>query len=354
MFNDTWLASNVTLNGRNFTAVNESDDDSFTSAEVTAMLLCHGLLGTLGFLENLGVILVILHNRLVMLDVPSVWFVLSLATSDAVTCVVINIFVHIINNLNTTDAYGQTIEHIAILFRFVVLSSTGSLFILTFNRFLSVYNSLRYPAIMTTSKAKGLVLVPWIIASILCAFNEYSRWGERQNRNFVLCAYYGTLILLVSAMNIYIFKQAREKSKEIKRLESIILGPNARSSTKEYRLAIRLLIITLTLLGSTVSLAVVERAYGSRERHISTQFMRTFIWWAVAMELNAIVDPFIYSINYPIFRRYFRKIRNRLSRRNKVVPSVSFHKESGAVTINMTTTTKCYMHDDEDSKEANF
>lgn len=178
MFNDTWLASNVTLNGRNFTAVNESDDDSFTSAEVTAMLLCHGLLGTLGFLENLGVILVILHNRLVMLDVPSVWFVLSLATSDAVTCVAINIFVHIINNLNTTDAYGQTIEHIAILFRFVVLSSTGSLFILTFNRFLSVYNSLRYPAIMTTSKAKGLVLVPWIIASILYALSTSTRAGE--------------------------------------------------------------------------------------------------------------------------------------------------------------------------------
>jgi hypothetical protein len=45
----------------------------------------------------------------------------------------------------------------AIIVQFAMFSSTGNLSLLTFNRFLSVYSSLRYTAFMTINRAKRLV-----------------------------------------------------------------------------------------------------------------------------------------------------------------------------------------------------
>ena len=69
MFNNTRFASNVSLKTRNFTKMN---DGLLTGEEVMAMQLCHGFLGAIGLLENLGVILAILfHKPRILLDFPS-------------------------------------------------------------------------------------------------------------------------------------------------------------------------------------------------------------------------------------------------------------------------------------------
>jgi hypothetical protein len=265
MFNDTWRASNATSNGRNFTTIHKTDDDdSFTGAEVTAMQLCHGFLGAVGFLENVGVILVILFNR-IMLDFPANWFVLSLAISDAVACIVTVLVI----NINTIR--GQNVEILTVLFRFLVLSGCGNLFILTLNRFLSLYNSLRYAARMTTRRAKLIVWVPWVTSFILCAFEAYSNWVKRK-KTFVGGPYYSALILSITAMNMYMFKQARQKSKEIKPLESAVLGPKATSSMREYRLVIRLLIVTFTFFISCIPLMVIWLVYQTELGTASTSF----------------------------------------------------------------------------------
>ena len=164
MFNSTWLGTNATWNRRNFTtAVNESDHDFFTATEKAGMMLCHSFLGAVGFLENLGVVLVVLKNR-IMLDCPGNWFVLSLALGDALMCIVVNLVV----DITLAQRY---LPFLSTVFRFLMLSTSGNLFMLTFNRFLSLYNSLRYPALMTTKRAKCLTLLPWIISFFIYAVN---------------------------------------------------------------------------------------------------------------------------------------------------------------------------------------
>ena len=141
----------------------------FTSAELVVIKMLYGLLGSIGLVENVGVILVILFKN-IMLEVPSNWFVLSVAIADIITCSagIALVFIMDVQNSNTL------IVVFAFIFQFAMLSSTGSLSLLTFNRFLSVYTLLRYPAIMTVSRAKFLVGLPWIAAGFLLAVIGYS------------------------------------------------------------------------------------------------------------------------------------------------------------------------------------
>lgn len=315
MFNTTLAVSNISWKSRNFTTVT-IDDSSLPSSEIILTQLCHGLLGTIGFLENVAVVMVILFNKSrILLDFPSNWFVLSLAVIDALTCVVINLVV------NIYFIAGRKIDILVTMVRFVAHCTSGNLFVLTLNRFLSVYNCLRYPAIMTVSRAKRLVLLPWVIGLLLCPLYEYSRWAKLPDMTYVGGAYYGTIILSITALNIYILKQARDKSKKIKELEMAVLGKRTESSMKDYRLVIRLLIVSLTFFSSAIIFMVSARQYQNEEIRRSLSFKRNFIWCSTAMQFNAIIDPVVYSINHPIFTKYMNKIRSRLSRRNKVCPS---------------------------------
>ena len=322
MFNFTWLATNGTWYGSNFTtAVNESDDDVFTASEKAGMMLCHGFLGAVGFLENLVVVLVTLKNR-IMLDCPGNWFVLSLAVGDALMCIVVNLLV----NINFLSY--QKVPFLATVFRFFILSTCGNLFMLTFNRFLSLCNSLRYPAQMTIVRAKCLTLLPWSIAFFICASYDLVK-----PRGSIGSVYYCALISSIIALNIYIFKHVRDKSKVTKRLELAVCGPKP-TSYREHLLAVRLMIVSFTFFVSFIPIFVFGRIYNSSDSPLSKSFIRIFIWYSVAFHVNAIVNPLVYSTNHLVFRRYFVIIRNRLCRRNVVTPiNLWYHEDRGAVAI---------------------
>ena len=81
MFHSAWKASNSSLYNKNFTTNKKSDDNFLNNTEIIGILLCHSFLGIIG-LVNIGVILVITFNR-IMLDIPANWLVVSLAIADA-------------------------------------------------------------------------------------------------------------------------------------------------------------------------------------------------------------------------------------------------------------------------------
>ena len=322
MFHNTSLASNAIWYGTNLTTANKSDVDVLTKAEIAAMRLCHSFLGSVGVLENLGVIFVILLNR-ILLDFPANWFVLSLAIADAITCVVMNVF----ENMYAIAGL-KYLEVPVIAIRFVALASVGNLFLLTFNRFLSIHNSLKYHKIMTTSRAKCLVICPWIIAFILSPIYELLSLAELSQISYIVGIYYGALIISIILLNTYILKIARDKSKKIKRLEMQIMGRKTRYSTMEYLLSVKLLIVFVTFLASTVPLMAFSEAYKDEKSRRSVSFHRIFVWCVLAMELNAVVDPFVYSIDHPIFKRYLDKVLNLISPRNRIIPKETANQGS--------------------------
>ncbi|CAB4026980.1 cannabinoid receptor 1 isoform X3, partial [Paramuricea clavata] len=222
--------------GNNTTHSNASNHrgQTFGDSECIIIRILFVFTGSVGLLENIAVVAIILHNR-IMLDFPSNWFVLSLAIADAIFCFAAIPF---INALCTGASH---IFLIGVVAQFVSIASAGNLFILTFNRFLSVYNSLRYPGLMTYRRAKCLVVIPWGIAFLMSALVGISVQAGIQNIAYLHSSYYTTLIILTSGLNIYMFKLARSKRRVTVQQQSAVLAAGDKSLRKEFRLLIRLL-----------------------------------------------------------------------------------------------------------------
>lgn len=311
-FNASLLNSSASFNGMNLTKT--TPDPVFTATQITTFQLCHGFAGSVGFIENIGVLIVILCNQ-IMLDFPSNWFILSLAVADAFTCLATILFVFTINTNGVSFLFGHFLA-------FALLSSAGNLFMLTFNRFLSVYDSLRYPAKMPIRRAKRLVFIPWIIGFLLCAFNVFSYHENIEITQYIQKIYYSALILSITSFNMYMLKKAREKRKETERLRTAVLGRNCKVFMKNDHRLVRLLIVSATFFGSVIPPMLISYSYPTEIARHSPRFQRMITWFALPILLNAITDPLIYTTNHPIFKRYLNRFRNWLLGRNVVIAKV--------------------------------
>ena len=105
----------------------------------------------------------------------------------------------------------------------VWLASLGTLFLLTFNRLLSVVDSFAYPRLMTSARAKALVVLNWILSLIVTVYPLLMPWPSLNTTN--LGRYYVVIITaLVIMFNIYLFREARIQNKKIKRQNQIVTG----------------------------------------------------------------------------------------------------------------------------------
>ena len=191
--------------GSNITHSNAGNHrQTFVDSECIIIRFLFVFTGSVGLLANIAVVAIILHNR-IMLEFPSNWFVLSLAIADAIFCFAA---IPLINALCSGASYLILIGVIA---QFLTIASAGNLFILTFNRFLSVYNSLRYPGLMTYRRAKCLVVIHWGIAFLMSVLVGISVQAGNQNMAYLHSSYYTTLIILTIGLNIYMFTLARSK-----------------------------------------------------------------------------------------------------------------------------------------------
>jgi hypothetical protein len=104
----------------------------------------------------------------------------------------------------------------------VWLASLGTLFFLTFIRLLSVVDSFAYPRLMTSARAKALVVLNWILSLIVTVYPLLMPWPSL---NTNLGRYYVVIITaLVIMFNIYLFREARIQNKKIKRQNQIVTG----------------------------------------------------------------------------------------------------------------------------------
>ena len=306
----TNLFANLTGND-NLTVANASSlQNFFTETECFMIRFLFVFIGSVGLLENTAVVIIILNNR-IMLDYPSNWFVLSLAAADWIFC-----FAAIL--LTYALCTGSTSFVIGIVAQFLSVASGGNLLILTFNRFLSVYNSLRYPGLMTCSRAKCLVIIPWAIAFLMSAVIGISVQVGVKNLNYLHASYYALLFLLTNALNAYMFKIAREKRRVTMQQQNAVLAVGKKKLMKnEFRLLIRLFFVTLTFQATCVTTTILLYLYPTLAARQTRSFVEKMIWCLLAILFNAAVDPLIYSTNHPIFRRHLKKLRNRFRRENK-------------------------------------
>ena len=314
--NDSWISNLSTESNLSI----KNDGSPFDTAKILAVQLSHSILGAVGFIENIVVVLVVLRKRTTLLGIPSNRFVLSLALADAVVCLAAISAVACFTTGRNYDIFCNIIQ-------FALLVSVGNLLLLTFNRFLAVYTSLRYPALMTTERAKGLQVAAWIMAVIFSVLGPLSKQPGFKFLVYVKNAYYTMNILIIISFNVYLLKQAKDKRK----MSTHNGGPVSKVLFKrDFRLVIRLLILNLIFFGSCVPLMIIFHIYSSKESRQSASYVRKVVWCYFAVLLNAVANPFVYGVKLPVFQRWIEK---RKQLRVRVAPKNLLHATAAVINI---------------------
>lgn len=188
--------------------------ESYLSDDERAILT--GVYATLSFLGLLGngVVIYVVISLRCYFDVPANIFILSQACSDFGTAISLVIYI--------VHMYVWIWDVFFWYTAVVWLASLGSLFLLTFNRLLSVIDSFAYPRLMTLARAKTLVLINWILALVVTLYPLLVPWPSL---NTNLGRYYVVIITaLVILFNIYLFREAKIQNEKIKRQNRIVTG----------------------------------------------------------------------------------------------------------------------------------
>ena len=214
--------------------------ESFKPGEFVLAKFLLGLFNFVGLVENIVVTVAILTNY-ILWDIPSNWFVLSLAIVYTLFCVYAGvIFIHF-QPTKHLPSLMKSVWFIEPLARVSYLSSSSSLFIVMFNRFLSIYDSLKYPSRITLERAKRLIIIVWSVAIFMTILTDI--WSPIDFLSFI-CFTLSSLSTIV--LNIYLFNKASNQRKTIKRQHVTVITGQKRSMMSEYRSFFRLAMVTFT------------------------------------------------------------------------------------------------------------
>ena len=196
-----------------FSSVSRSTEIYLTSNERAILTVVYVVLSFLGLFGN-GVVIYVIISMRYYLDVPTNVFILSQAISDFGTALSLSIYIVHMYIWIWDVFYWYTAV--------VWIASLGSLFLLTFNRLLSVANSFTYTHRMTSSRAKALVVLNWILALFVTVYPLLMPWASL---NTQLGRYYIVVIAaMVIIFNVYLFRVAKTQNQKIKRQNRILTG----------------------------------------------------------------------------------------------------------------------------------
>ena len=205
------------ITNMSFSTLNQSFDSSkivstfglyLSSAETASVISFFVFFGTVGFLENFILIPSILLTDQ-FADTPSNIFILSLACADLLVCgLSVPLFVY--NCCHPIFAIFATVS------KFNAVASTGSIFTLSLDRYISLVRGLQYQKVMTFKRTISLVAGTWIAASSVVTFSTIDL---RIARYFL-----GFYILTTIVMYMYMYNIGRKHRKDLARQVHAVAG----------------------------------------------------------------------------------------------------------------------------------
>lgn len=292
----------------------------FSPNELCLITTALVLISVIGTFQNLMVVAAVFLSRNRLLDIPSSWFVLSLATADLFVCgvsvptYIIHLYIYF---WEPFLAFGQ----------FTTLISAGSLVLLTFNRFLSIYDTLGYIKRMTVLRAQLLATGMWLLAITLTMISTLGKIYNTDNLVFVSIAYYVIINILTGGFHLYMFRVSWVKTKAIRGQRLVVLSGQQKNAIQEYNHLFRLVIIVGTYVITWVPFAATLAVTPENEERRSRSFQRQFALFYTLLSMNSAIDPFLYFLRSHEFKMFTQKVNRVLSRtQRRVRPQTeSFH-----------------------------
>ena len=267
-----------------------------TEGETTGLVVFLVFFGLTGFLQNLVLILSISLTD-GFADTPANLFILSLACADLLLCAVsaplliYNIYYSIFNIYTTVSI-------------FVVAATTGSIFLLTLNRFVSTVRPLKYPKIMTFERSVAMIGVVWFLATLASVVALATLFIEK--KTFPIIPYVVVFYITSSiVMYVYMYNLGRKHSKHIAQQMHAITG-QTQATIDEFRALTSLFMIAGCFAACWLPLAIASSFINRFED--PAQFYRTFCFTSPLSLVNAVVDTIVYYYRVNGFRLSLKKL----------------------------------------------
>ena len=292
----------------------------FTPHELRLVTAALVMISVVGTFQNLMVVVAMFVSRNRLLDIPSSWFVLSLATADLFVCG-ISVPIYIIH------LHASFWEPFLGFGQFTTLVSGGSLFLLTFNRFLSIYDTLGYLKRMTVPRAQVFAMGVWLLAVTLTILTTVGKIYDIDNVVFVSIVYYVIINILTVTFHLYMFRASFMKTKAIRGQRVMVLSGQQKNTIQEYNHLFRLLVVVGTYVLTWVPFSAALSGTPDKEERLSRSFQRQFALFYTLLATNSTVDPFLYFLRSDEFKMFTQKVKRFLSLpQRRVEPQiVAFH-----------------------------
>ena len=298
------------MNSSNISNVNQSSELTeitstlgfyLSDAETACVVGVFVLFGLIGFLENLVLILsTLLTDQFA--DTPANFFVISLAFADLLVCgVSAPLFIY--------NCYHPIFTIFINVSKFNAVASTGSIFTLTFDRYISLVKGLKYPKIMTLKRTVSLVAGTWISASFVVISAAFGLVWEIKPLVRMTRFFLGFHISSTILMYMYMYNLGRKHRRQLARQAYAVTG-QIQAKFDEF-IALRSLFM---IAGSFALfwLPVTIAGFMTDVRKDPVQFYRAYIFTTPLCVVNSVVDPVVYYYRSKGFRKSMKMLVRRL------------------------------------------
>ena len=273
----------------------------FREEETICLLAVVVIFGFFGLVLNIFLILsIILTDG--FSESPANIFVLSLAVADALTdCMSVFLYVY--------SMYYSAFDFSFSVSKLFALATTGSIFLLTVNRGISIVRSLRYPTIVTNKRAKVMVGVMWLVAFIVVVLDEVSLIFN-EIPDLRMTRYFVTFYILSSVIMCgYMYHLGRKHAKRLAQQAFAVTG-QLQAASHEFR-TLRSLFMIAGSFGACWLPVTIAAIITDRKRD-PVQFYRALFFTAPLTFLNAIIDPVVYYFRSKGFRLSLRRLKRQI------------------------------------------
>ncbi|XP_008117752.1 cannabinoid receptor 1 [Anolis carolinensis] len=287
-------------------------------------------LGTFTVLENLLVLVVILHSRSLRCR-PSYHFISSLAVADLLGSVIfVYSFVdfHVFHRKDSPNVFLFKLGGVTASFT----ASVGSLFLTAIDRYISIHRPLSYKRIVTRSKAVVAFCVMWTI-SIVIAVLPLLGWNCKMlnsvcsdifpliDENYLLFWIGVTTVLLLFIVYAYMYILWKAHSHAVRMIQrgtqkSMIIHTSEDGKVQQVsrpdqtrmdiRLAKTLVLILVVLIicwGPLLAIMLYD-VFGKMNKLVKT----IFAFCSMLCLMNSTVNPIIYALRSQDLRHAFRSM----------------------------------------------
>ena len=201
-----------------------------------------------------------------------------------------------------------------------ILVAVSTLMAMSYDRYIAVIKPFQYPLKINNKRAKVAIAIIWINALVMCVLPI----ADVKRENFLLAYCYSHFVIpsfILTAVYVKIYKMVARQRQELKDVRASLTAANRRKQLeRENRMAITFVLILFIFYCSFLPYFIhVQILYFCSCRSTHAYYVY-FLVTNEFLSVSSMVDPFMYALRLPRFKRSLRLCFRWWENRNVVVP----------------------------------